>query len=215
MAEITRARLQADLESVRVAEIYAANPLLEKLDVPRFRLPEVKLEIPVVIAETRECASDTGEDIDGPTLIQSFQQVFLDCQEDLPITLPTRARARLTTACRRKVDELLAAGQTPLITLADALVEVTGAFLEAYKPRKGKLTAEARTEWLGAFRGRLRTAFLGLVKDPPRIYIEGTAKDLREAGDCIARLTLSVSEEALEWQFVDDDGERRAFLTPE
>ncbi len=48
--EITNARLMADQESARIAEIYSLNPLLQKFSVPRFRIPEMELNIPVVIA---------------------------------------------------------------------------------------------------------------------------------------------------------------------
>lgn len=54
MAEIAIARMHADLETVRLAEIYAAHPLLRTMSVPRLRLPEVDLELPVLIEQVEE-----------------------------------------------------------------------------------------------------------------------------------------------------------------
>src|SRR2546425_6475217 len=49
LAEITSARLQADLESARIAQLYASHPLLQHMPVPRFRLPNVVLDLPVAV----------------------------------------------------------------------------------------------------------------------------------------------------------------------
>ena len=54
ISEITRARLHADLEALRVADYYAKEPLLRHFPVPRFRLPSVKLEVPVAPVSTQE-----------------------------------------------------------------------------------------------------------------------------------------------------------------
>ena len=51
ISEVTMARMQADVEAVRIAELYASHPLLRTMPVPRFRLPEVQVDIPVVINE--------------------------------------------------------------------------------------------------------------------------------------------------------------------
>src|SRR5207249_4457466 len=47
--ELTLARLQADLESARIADLYFNHPLLRHFPVPRFRLPTVVLEVPLAI----------------------------------------------------------------------------------------------------------------------------------------------------------------------
>jgi hypothetical protein len=48
--EITNARVMADQESARIAELYSQNPMLEKFSVPRFKIPEMELSIPVVVS---------------------------------------------------------------------------------------------------------------------------------------------------------------------
>ncbi|MGB4847556.1 MAG: hypothetical protein WBP41_06530 [Saprospiraceae bacterium] len=49
-SEITRARGMADRESIRIAEMYAQNDVLKHFSVPRFKIPEMNLTIPVIIS---------------------------------------------------------------------------------------------------------------------------------------------------------------------
>ena len=49
MAEVTKARVSADIEAVRIAEMYAEHPLLRNMPIPRFRLPSVEIDVPVLI----------------------------------------------------------------------------------------------------------------------------------------------------------------------
>lgn len=52
LSEATLARVHADLEAARVAELYASHPMLEGAPIPRFRLPEFTVNVPVVIKDT-------------------------------------------------------------------------------------------------------------------------------------------------------------------
>jgi hypothetical protein len=47
--EITRARVLADNESKRIAEAYATDDIMKHFSVPRFKIPEMELTIPVTI----------------------------------------------------------------------------------------------------------------------------------------------------------------------
>ena len=58
MSEIALARMQSDLETVRLAELYAEHPLLRTLPVPHLRLPNVDLEVPVLIQASEPPRAD-------------------------------------------------------------------------------------------------------------------------------------------------------------
>lgn len=49
-SEITRARDHADRVAKEIAEVYAQDEILKSFSVPRFKIPEMELTIPVVIA---------------------------------------------------------------------------------------------------------------------------------------------------------------------
>lgn len=52
-SEMVRARGIADSESKRVAMIYAEDPIMKHFSVPRFKIPEMELTIPVLISGAR------------------------------------------------------------------------------------------------------------------------------------------------------------------
>lgn len=52
-SEMVRARGIADSESKRVAMIYADDPIMKHFSVPRFKIPEMELTIPVLISGAR------------------------------------------------------------------------------------------------------------------------------------------------------------------
>lgn len=53
MAEFTLARVRADLEAAKLVELYGSEGLLEGAPVPRFRLPDITVDMPVLVAELR------------------------------------------------------------------------------------------------------------------------------------------------------------------
>jgi hypothetical protein len=74
-SEITRARQLADRESVEIAKVYAKDPYLKYFSVPRFKVPELNLSIPVLVSEAK---------YQGVFSIQMEESSFLKLyQEDL------------------------------------------------------------------------------------------------------------------------------------
>src|SRR5689334_6951863 len=49
LADVARARVRADVEALRIAEAYSRDPLLRHLSVPRFRLPDLVVDLPVLV----------------------------------------------------------------------------------------------------------------------------------------------------------------------
>jgi len=65
LTEITRARVQADMESIRIAEMYANHDLLQHFPIPRVRLPEVEINLPVILGDIPQITFDDEHDDDG------------------------------------------------------------------------------------------------------------------------------------------------------
>ena len=74
LSEIAIARMQADIESVRIAELYADHPLLRSMPVPRFRMPDVEIDVPVVVKGLED--SPFGESSHGTPPIAEIRKVF-------------------------------------------------------------------------------------------------------------------------------------------
>src|SRR3954451_4125174 len=49
LADVARARVRADVEALRIAEAYSRDPLLKHLSIPRFRLPEMVVDLRVLV----------------------------------------------------------------------------------------------------------------------------------------------------------------------
>lgn len=72
LAEISVARMHADLEIVRLAEIYATHPLLRIMPVPHVRLPDVDIEVPMLVKAVDEPCP--GESPRGGASLESLRQ---------------------------------------------------------------------------------------------------------------------------------------------
>ena len=68
LAEVINARLQADLESARIAQLYASHPLLQHMPIPRFRLPNVSLDLPVAVEKIDQPPATTTHPSELPAL---------------------------------------------------------------------------------------------------------------------------------------------------
>lgn len=51
VGEISQARAMADVESAKIAQLYAANDLLKHFSVPRFRAQNIELTIPIALQQ--------------------------------------------------------------------------------------------------------------------------------------------------------------------
>ena len=65
VSSISYARVQSDIQSVKIAEEYAKNNLLQHFAVPRMRVDKVELNIPVAIDKLLEKENPVYEPIDN------------------------------------------------------------------------------------------------------------------------------------------------------
>jgi hypothetical protein len=219
LSEITMARVQADLEAVRVAELYAGHPLLKTLPVPHFRLPTLTLDVPVAVKsidEVQPGASPRGG-VALPRLRERFKQVLDAHLESADVSLSPAERTRLDEALDEAVPGKISYVSTSVLHLADEMVWTT--MSELRQTRRIKSTADsARLEKLANdLKADTRAEFLSLREAPPRLSVLATSAELKEAGPShvLVNLHLSVSEEALEWSIVESQGKSNARLVPE
>ena len=215
MSEVVIARVQADLESVRVAELYASHPLLRHMPIPRVRLPEIQMEVPVVIDGSE--APGPGESPRGGASVSEGRKQFDKVLATHLRTNKVRLRANQREALVKALD--VEAGRLDLPVevavdtnrladrLTDAAIGALGESLSDEKIRnlKAGLGDDARLSLLAA-----RTA-------PPRVTASVETSAVREAGpeDKITRLRLTIREESMELTTIEVDGEAVERLVPE
>lgn len=215
MSEVVIARVQADLESVRVAELYASHPLLRHMPIPRVRLPEIQMEVPVVIdgsGAPRPDESPRG----GANIAQGrkeFDKVLATHLKANKVRLRADQREALVKALDAEADRLDLPVEVAVDTnrLADRL---TNAAIRS-------LGESLSHEKLEGVRSRLgddaRLTLLALRTAPPRVSASVETSAVREAGpeDKITRIRLTIREESMELTTIDDDGETTERLVPE
>lgn len=218
LSEITIARVQADLEAVRLAEMYASHPLLRHIPVPHFRLPTLNLDIPVVIKEMEE--AKPGDSPRGDVPLPALRNRFTEL---LNLQLERSGLGLLDlelSALNQALDELTSTPIRPpyvsvsIISLGDELVQTAktavGNSERRYEPAAvEKFAVELKSLVIKEF-SNLRTA-------PPRLSVLVTTAELRESGpqELFAQLRLSISEDAFEWSVVESQGKTRTRLVPE
>jgi hypothetical protein len=208
LSEVTIARMHADIEAVRVAELYASHSLLRNMPVPHFRLPNVEVDVPVVIKQLEE--ERTGELRGAPVLSvmrRAFDKVLIKRLSEEQIRLKPEQKRKLKSMLDRKVVSLKRPTELAVDVndVADELTNTVSRMLI----KSGLLVDPARRLKLEKrLKATARIEFLKLRKPPPRLVVLVTTGEIREAGpsEVITRLHLKITEEAFEWTTIESDG---------
>ncbi len=224
LGEITRARVQADLEAARVAEIYAGHPLLRRFPIPRVRLPNVTIDAPVIISEVDEgeppesCKPEQPP-FDADRLVGCIERYLVEELEPFGIKPIKRDLEILRRTLRKKSRRLLRRHKpaAPVSLFAKDLSRVIPPLVRKYRLAEQKLTDDdLQTLQSGAI-DVARQELLEMLPIPPSIRVSALTHEIKEIGDTerVVRLKLSVVEEGVEWATIDEDGEEREVLLPE
>jgi hypothetical protein len=220
LAEITTARVQADLESLRVAELYASHPLLKHFPIPHVRLPTVTVDVPVVVQsmETATGAAPRGS-APVPAMRTRFGQIFDTSVAAAQIKLTPTQRTEVQKGLDQVASELVGPAELGVAIgeAADRFVRVALAPLGKAERAGAAVDAAALESLRENLASQARLAFLNLREAPPRLQVLVTTSELRQAGpsDLLARLHLSISEEGFEWTMIESAGASSARLVPE
>jgi len=76
VSNFSQARVLADLESAKIAELYASDGILKHFSIPRMRIDDVELTIPVAIDEL-SIKNITKQDLPDPQFIRSSVYTIL------------------------------------------------------------------------------------------------------------------------------------------
>jgi hypothetical protein len=210
--------MQADLEAVRVAELYANHPLLRHMPVPHFRLPNVEVDIPVAIKEMEEPRA--GEPPRGaPTpedLRKTFDKVLSERLGEYRIGLEPENKRKLKSVLDRE-EKLLTQPKEISVDVNRVADKLARAASKTLTESGGPVDPAKRVQMETELKEATRVEFLKLFKPPPRLYVLATTAEIREAGpgEVITRIHLKINEEAVEWTTVESEGLEQDRLIPE
>jgi hypothetical protein len=221
LSEMTIARMHADLEAVRVAELYASHPLLRFMPVPHFRLPEMDLDVPVVIKEVEEPRADESPRGGVPIteLRKTFDQVLTRQFTKHGLDVSPENKKTLKSALDEKIGRLSQPKETAVDVhrIADELTNAAVSTLTEVQDFRGPIEKK-RIETLEAeLKDAIKLEFLKLRRPPPRLNVLATTQEIREAGpsEIVTRIKLKLTEQAVEWTSVESEGQKLDRLVPE
>lgn len=199
--------MQADIEAVRVAELYSNHPLLRNMPIPHFRLPAVELDVPVAVKKMEESRIEKAPR-GTPTLAETravFDKVLAKTLSEERIRLKPEQNRTLKKALDRKVVALTQPVEIA-VDVNRVAKELAGTATKMLV--SSGLDAKTRMKLQEKISELARVEFLNLRKQPTRLQVLVNTSEIREAGpiEAITRIHLKITEEAFEWTSVESDG---------
>lgn len=217
LSDAAQARVRADLEALKTAEAYSAHELLKHLPVPRFRLPDISVDFPVLVSALEGVPTKGGDRLfDQPTRdeLAKVVEAALTASE---ISLAAAARDRVSAAVFQRAKQLCEVG--PQILLSPAKVSVALAAAAATGVRAALKDPERETEKLKKFEATTRTSvqqlLLTKLVQSPHLQVIVTSADIKSHGnpDSVVRVRLTITEDA--YEVINRDEGQGYYLTPE
>ena len=214
LADAVQARVRADLEALKIAEAYSSHELLRHLPVPRFRLPDISVDFPVVVDELADEGQATQ--MFAPPARSELTTVVRRALITTGIKLNPKEREQVYRAAFKKSEQLLEAGPQALLTsgavakaVADSAMAVARRALASRTPEAPDLAPLSST-----IAAEVRTMLTKrLAKSPHlRVNVASSAIKSHADNDSVLRVRLTISEDAYELVQDEDAGVR---LTPE
>lgn len=231
---ISHARVNSDVQSLRIAEEYEKNEFLKHFPVPRMRIDMVELNIPVAVGNLVETTQKIYQPIDKSIFSTKANQQVLTY---LPVS-------RLTTIVSENLKEAIKKSLAPAIEESIKSFDVTlkanpkDDSLQEFSNNIASKTANFIENFYKENDIKIATKELNLLKDKVSMDLQATFKDhliykeiktldavdiivesdkLREIKpENVIMIKMTLSEQGMEWVTMEDkDGKLVNKLMPE
>lgn len=213
MADAMRARVQADIEAVRIAEMYSRNELLRHLPVPHFRLPDVVIDVPVLVSGGPRPRAESASV--APTDDQ-LREVVSQTLKTHKITLPRGEAVRSGSVAVDRLKVTLSSESQPILTHNRISQDVARSVVDHVRSVAHTALPEPTLQALeSTLRTSLSSLILAKIPSTPALEVVADSEQIRAHDDpaSIVRVRLTISEEGYEMVAHDDDSGYT--LTPE
>ena len=197
MSGLIRARRMADEQTAALAEYYKDNPLLEGLSVPRIRIPELTIDMPLLIEDHVE--GEIGEMEDPTKIAAAAESQLKSTLSKNNIQINPVFHEMFVDKVKNQL-EMVKQSSTPI--MKETVVRcVYGAFADALTKTKTILTASEKETIARDLRAEVST--VSITKEPVASSIVANIKtaDVKERASnaSVVRLKITLKEEGLEW----------------
>jgi len=213
LADVAQARVRADLETVRIAEAYSANGLLKHLPVPRFRIPDLTIDVPVLVSAL--AAEDDAGRLFVEPAASEVNDVILEGLRVADIHLAAGGVQKIGAVGSRRMKALFAGDSASISSPATISSDVTAAVVEALRKVADDSMKDRIAIAESSIRARLEKVLISKLIRSPDIEVAVTASEIKAHADneSVVRLRLNITEDAYE-VVTSADGEGLT-LTPE
>ncbi len=216
LADIAHARRIADQETAAIAEYYRSNPLLEGMSLPRIRIPEIVIDLPMLIEGATE-----GE----PSILEEPEQIVKEVREEI-LTASKNAGLKITDSFLKLFEkrlrqdlERLQKDDSERGYPRESVIRATdSAFSSAIIDRQEKITPAQIKRLAEVARQKAGQVSLRKAGLPPSLVVNIKTEDIKLSANAgvVTRLKLVLKEEGLEWSVGEkEDGTQSRKLLPE
>ncbi|QLH06427.1 hypothetical protein [Nitrosopumilus ureiphilus] len=222
LSDLALARVQADIESIKIAETYANDPLLKNLSIPRMRLRSVSISLPVAIDKVDERKiAESKKPISRNELLQVTQNSFENTISKRKLSMSRNDSDKIKKSLGRKI--ILVEKELPWImndavTLSNVISNEVGNKLEDVRVAEGKkLTSVELRETIDEIKLDLKRGISNLRR-PPNLEVSVNTGELKNMSpkETLAGFNLTIDEDGMEWStWESNSGVVKKQLVPE
>lgn len=223
ISSITNARVMADIQTVKVAEQYAKHDLLKHFSVPRMRVGDVELTIPVALDALSERTETEYQPIDNTRFNSVVYKTLTNSlgRTRLPLKASQQLRNYISKAAQQ-LEQTLRIGQDIAVVSVfsqksvQQLLQLAEEHQLISRENLPKMNAEAMALQLEkAARQEIKVAQQRSVIENLNVIAE-SHKLREEKPENIIYIKLKISEDGMEWQQHEaGDGSINRSLLPE
>jgi hypothetical protein len=200
LSDAANARVRADLEALKIAEVYAGHELLKHLPVPRFRMPDLTIEFPVVVSAVTLAKEPTSDNLfTQPTeseVTTTFGRALTRSEIRLSISEEEQLRSAVNDALKRA---FVVEGPMAILSSDRVSQQAATAASATFVRMRGEASEEA-TKLERSVKEAVRQLLLTKLTDTPHVEVRVGSGEIKEHGntDSILRVRVTISEDAYE-----------------
>lgn len=214
MTGLIRARQAADLQTAALAEMYKDNPLLEGLSVPRVRIPEVTIDLPLII-ENHEEGTD-GQFNEPTRVVEATSNRLKNTLANSNIKLSANFQKAFADNAKLRLAEVQKSNGVVSREVVSRTMQ--DAFVDTLKKTNTDISAQDKLALVRDIRSEAGLAAVAKPSIPARILTNVRTADVKDktTGNSVVRLKITLSEEGVEWvSQTNESGGVNRTLSPE